>query len=450
MPETRRQSGLNAKTVKILSPRWVVPVIPAQTIYEDHSLVIEGEKIIALLPRADAIADYPNAEETALPDQLMTPGFINAHGHGAMSLLRGVADDREMMDWLTNWIWPIEGQLVDEQFVYDGTRLAAVEMLMGGTTCASDLYFFPEMAARAFGDLHFRAQIALPVLQFENAWARNEDEHIHKGLAFRDTVKNSTHITTAFAPHAPYSVSDQGFEKIKLYSEQLDLPIHLHLHETATECSDSIRDHGVRPITRLSGLGILSPALQAVHMTQLRDDEIDLLQTHGVQVVHCPESNLKLASGICRVHDLQARGINVALGTDGAASNNDLDMLQEARTATMLSKIHSNDATSLDAFETLEMMTINGARFLDLEESIGSLEPGKLADLTTVDLSSIVFQPVFNPISQLIYTATARDVRNVWINGEHLLQDRQLTQVDVSSIAAAVSAWKDQIARVIQ
>lgn len=400
---------------------------------------------MAVLPRDEAVENWPNAGETSLDGQLMTPGFVNAHGHGAMTLLRGLADDREMMDWLTNWIWPIERQLVDESFVYDGTRLAALEMIMSGTTCVADNYFFPEMAARAFADMHFRAQVSMPVLQFENAWAKGEDDHIHKGLTFRDSIRNSSHISTAIAPHAPYSVSDQGFEKIKLYSEQLDLPVHLHLHETATECADSIRDHGVRPIERLNRLGLLSPALQSVHMTQLRDDEIELLATHSVDVVHCPESNLKLASGMCRVQDLRDAGINVALGTDGAASNNDLDMLQEARTATMLSKAVSNDATSLDAFQTLEMMTLGGARFLGLDESIGSIEPGKLADLVTVDLSSIVFQPLFNPVSQLIYTATGRDVANVWIHGQQLLKDRQPQLLDVPGITAATAVWQDKI-----
>ena len=434
---------------QILSPEWLVPVVPGGIILEDHSLILADDRIEAIQPRHEAIASHPDAVETLLPNQLMTPGFINVHGHAAMTLLRGLADDREMVDWLTNWIWPIEGQLVDGQFVYDGTRLAVLEMIMSGTTCASDLYFYPEMVAKAVSEMHFRAQITLPVMQFENSWAKNEDDHIHKGLSFRDNIKHDLMITTAFAPHAPYTVSDRGFEKIRLYAEQLDMPVHLHLHETAQECEDSIRDHGVRPIARMNSLGVLSAGLQAVHMTQLRDDEIDLLTTHSVQIAHCPESNLKLSSGICRVHDLRQADLNVPLGTDGAASNNDLDMIQEARTATMTSKLFSGDATSLNAFETLEMMTLAGARFLGLDADIGSLEAGKLADITCTDLSSIVFQPVYNPVSQLVYTATGRDTHNVWIHGRQLLKDGQPQMLDLPSIAASTDKWRKKIRQVL-
>ena len=299
--------------------------------------MIKDQHILEIAPRQQAINQYPGAAEVHLPGHILTPGFVNAHGHAAMTLLRGVADDREMMDWLTRWIWPIEGQLVDAEFVYDGTRLAALEMIMSGTTCAAETYFFPESAARAFTDMRMRAQIGMPVLQFGNAWARNEEEHIHLGLAFRDSIKNSHLLSPAFAPHSPYTVSDEGFEKVRLYSEQLDLPVHLHLHETATEVSDAVAQTGARPIERLQSLGLITPALQAVHMTQLRDDEIALMAGNGVQIAHCPESNMKLASGICRVAELQRAGVNVAVGTDGAASNNDLDMLQEARSATLLS-----------------------------------------------------------------------------------------------------------------
>ena len=436
--------------LEIITPSWIAPVAPEPGVLTDHSLVIDGTQIVAVCPTGQARTHYPDAAETQLDQHLLTPGFVNVHGHAAMTLLRGVADDREMMDWLTNWIWPIEGELVTEDLVYDGTRLAALEMILSGTTCAADTYFFPEAAARAFTDMGFRAQVCMPVLQFSNAWASGEEEHIHKGLAFRDSIKNSPLITTAFAPHAPYTVTDDGFRRVKLYAEQLDLPIHLHLHETATEVSDAVNETGVRPITRLAELDILSPALQAVHMTQLRDDEIELLTRHGVQVAHCPESNMKLASGVCRVHDLRAAGINVALGTDGAASNNDLDMLQEVRSATLLSKVHTGDATSLTAQECLEMMTLSGARFFGLEEQIGSLEPGKLADITAIDLSGPTFQPLYDPVSQLIYTATGRDVTHVWINGRQVLKARELQQRDTGSILASTRAWQEKISTMMQ
>ena len=435
---------------QILSPEWLVPVVPARLILEDYSLVLADERIEAVVPRAEAIKSYPGVAEIRLPHQLMTPGFINVHGHAAMTLLRGLADDKEMMDWLTNWIWPIENQLVDKQFVYDGTRLGVLEMIMSGTTCASDLYFFPDIVAEAISEMQFRAQITLPVMQFENSWAKDEDDHIHKGLAFRDSIKNDLMMTTAFAPHSPYTVSDRGFKKIKLYAEQLNIPIHLHLHETAQECDDSVKDYGVRPIARMNSLGILSADLQAVHMTHLKDDEVDLLATYSVQIAHCPESNLKLSSGICRIHDLREAGLNVALGTDGAASNNDLDMIQEARTAAMTSKSFSGDATSLNAFETLEMMTIAGAKFLGLDTHIGSLETGKLADITCIDLSSVVFQPIYNPVSQLVYTATGRDVKNVWIHGRQLINNGEPQMIDVAGIAKAANKWRNLIRQLLK
>ncbi len=438
-----------SSTTQIISPAWIAPVMPQGTLLTNHSLVVQNDRIEALLPRDKAVSEFPDAEEIRLDQHLLTPGFVNCHGHAAMTLLRGVADDREMMDWLTNWIWPIEGQLVDEQFVYDGTRLAALEMIMGGTTCAADTYFFPEAAARAFTDMHFRAQVGMPVLQFDNAWAKGEEDHIHKGLAFRDSVRNQPLLTTAFAPHAPYSVTDEGFEKVRLYSEQLDTPVHLHLHETAQEVSDAINESGLRPVARMQKLGLLSASLQAVHMTQLREDEIEQLAANGVQVVHCPESNMKLASGTCPVAQLVEAGVNVAIGTDGAASNNDLDMIQETRSASMLSKLASGDATSLSADQCLEMMTLGGARFLGLADDIGSLEPGKQADLCAIDLSDATFQPVFNPISQLIYTATARDVSAVWIAGRQLLSNGELVESDAQGIVKAADGWKAKIEGIV-
>jgi 5-methylthioadenosine/S-adenosylhomocysteine deaminase len=437
-----------AEKTCIVSPRWIAPVAPDNIIIEGHSLVISGQKIVDLKPSAEASAAYPDADVITLPDHLLMPGLVNVHGHAAMTLLRGYADDLEMMDWLTNCIWPIEAELVDAQFVYDGTRLAAAEMIRGGTTCAADTYFFPEAAARAFTDMKFRAQVAMPVLQFANAWARDEEDHIHKGLAFRDSIKNSDLITTAFAPHSPYTVSDAGFEKVRLYAEQLDLPVHLHLHETASEVADAVTESGTRPIARMQQLGIISASLQAVHMTQLRDDEIELLATNGVQVAHCPESNLKLASGLCPVQQLLDSGINVAIGTDGAASNNDLDMLQEARTASMLSKIVTTDATSLSANQALHMMTLGGAKFLGLDDKLGSLEAGKLADVIAVDMSDLSFQPMYNPVSHLVYTATAQHVSHVWINGELLLENKVLTQADSAEIRATTADWQSKISKI--
>ena len=436
-------------TIQIISPTWIAPVVPSNLILNNHSLVIEGDHIKALLPNEVALKNFPHAQELRLNSHLITPGFINTHGHAAMALLRGVADDKDMMDWLTNWVWPIESKMVNQRFVYDGTRLAALEMIMAGTTCAAESYFFPEEASKAFVQANLRAQVTIPILKFANAWAGTEKEHISKGLAFLDRIKNNPLISTAFAPHAPYSVTDQCFSQIRIYSEQLDLPVHLHLHETETEVSDSLREHGMRPIERMNKLGILSPSLQAVHMTQLLDDEIELAALTGVQISHCPESNMKLASGVTPIAQLMSKGINVAIGTDGAASNNDLDLLQETRTASLLSKATTSDAKSMSAFTCLEMMTINGARFLGLDDKVGSLERGKLADVTAIDLSHPALQPIYNPISQLIYNSSSRDVSHVWIGGKKVLESRKLLGVNADDVISTAQQWQKRISKVM-
>jgi 5-methylthioadenosine/S-adenosylhomocysteine deaminase len=432
--------------IHLVSPTWIVPVIPAGVVLENHTLVISENQILALLPTAQALTEYPDAPNLQLQDHIVTPGLINAHGHAAMTLFRGYADDRELMDWLNNHIWPVEGQFVDYDFVYDGTSLVVAEMIRGGTTCAADTYFFPDAVANAFSHNHFRGQVCMPVIQFANAWAKTEDEHIHKGLQFRDDlVKNNPLLTTAFAPHSPYTVTDHGFERTLLYAEELQLPIHLHLHETLTEVKDAVRQHGQRPIARMHSLGLLSPLLQTVHMTQLEAGEITLLANNNVHVAHCPESNLKLASGFCPVGDLIKAGINVAIGTDGAASNNNLDMLEEMRTAAIVAKSVSQDATVVSAHEALALATINGALMLGLEDKIGSLEAGKLADFIAVDLSDLSFAPIYNPVSQMVYAATAHQVSHVWINGVQLLANGQFTQLDSQRVRANTRQWQSKI-----
>ena len=429
----------------IVHAKWIAPVVPRQTLLEDHCLAVT-DGTIAMLGTADEVqAAHPNLPEVRLDNHLLMPGIVNCHGHAAMTLLRGYVDDINMMRWLTDAIWPVEGKLVDADFVYDGTRLAAAEMLRTGTTCTADSYFFPEASGKAFEEMKMRAQVGLCVIKFSNAWARDEEDHIHKGLAWRDTAKNSPRITTAFAPHAPYSVTNEGFERVMMYAEELEMPIHLHLHETAQEVTDSVAEFGVSPVMRLKEIGVMSPGLQAVHATQLREDEIDVLAANGCHVIHCPESNLKLASGYCPVQALLNKGVNVALGTDGAASNNNLDMIEELRTATLLTKMNSGDAENFPAWAALEMLTIDGARCLGLESSIGSLEAGKQADMAAIDFSGLRFQPMYNPVSQLIYNATGQDTSHVWVGGDLLLEEGELVQADMPSILDATFKWQERI-----
>lgn len=428
----------------IVSPSWILPVVPRNSLLENHSMIVLKNKIKCILPTSAAIEQYAELPNLELPNQVLMPGLINTHGHSAMALLRGYADDYELMTWLGEHIWPIEKKLVDFDFVYDGTTLAIAEMISSGTTAIADSYFFPDASAKAYIEHGFRAQVGLPIIHFPNAWAKSEEEHISKGLAVRDALKSQKLITPALAPHSPYSVTDAGFDQVHMYSEQLEMPIHLHLHETAKEITEAMAETGRRPIARMKELGILSPSLQAIHMTQLTQQEMEDLAQRQVNIAHCPTSNLKLASGFCPTSSLIAKGVNVALGTDSSASNNNLDMFEEMKIAALMAKGVSNDATSLPAHQVIEMATINGARFLGLEDDIGSLEPGKCADMISVDLSALRFQPMHNPISDLVYAASGNQVSNVWVNGDQLLSNRVLTRMDTARILASANEWRSK------
>lgn len=429
----------------VISARWVVPVIPSGSVLPKHSIVVRQGRIEAIVP-TDALSETQQSlPRTDLPTHLVTAGFVNTHGHAAMTLLRGYADDLELMDWLNNHIWPVEGQWVDESFVYDGTTLAIAEMLGSGTTCAADSYFFPDAVARAMAEQKFRGQVCMPVIQFPNRWADDEQQHVEKGLQFHDSVRDETLITTAFAPHAPYTVTDKGFKTVVTHANRLGIPVHLHLNETRAEVDAALSDTGQHPLARLQALGLFDARLQAVHMTALSAAEIQLLAAHNVHIAHCPESNMKLASGICPVQSLLDHGVNVALGTDGAASNNDLDMLGEARSAAFLSKVSTLDATSISAEDALSMATINGARLLGLEDNIGSLESGKSADIIAIDVGGINFAPMHNPLSQLIYVASGQNVSHTWIAGECLYEDGDHTRLDIDDLKTRVLGWQQKI-----
>lgn len=426
----------------LLAPRWLVPVEPAGVALEGHALGIRDGLIAWIGPRERA----PQAREVReLPDCVLTPGLVNAHGHAAMTLFRGLADDLPLMTWLQEHIWPAEGRWVDEAFVRDGTDLAIAEQLKGGITCFADMYFFPREACDRVHRSGIRAQVAVPLLDFPIPGARTTDEALHLTIELFGDLRHHPRISVALGPHAPYTVNDENLEKIRVIADQLDAPLHMHIHETAGEVERAVAEHGERPLARLARLGLLGPRLQAVHMTQISDDDLALLVESNTSVVHCPESNLKLASGFCPVERLWQAGVNVAVGTDGAASNNDLDLLGETRTAALLAKAVAGSATALDAHRALRMATLNGARALGLEASIGSLEVGKAADITAFDLSGLAQQPVHDPVSQLIY-ATGRDcVRHVWVAGHHLLDDRRLTQMDEAALIDTARTWGARI-----
>ncbi|MGB9430171.1 MAG: TRZ/ATZ family hydrolase [Gammaproteobacteria bacterium] len=431
----------------VIHARWVIPVEPDSRIYDHHAVAVRDGRIFAILPSAEARARFRPVETVELPGHVLIPGFVNAHTHAAMTLLRGLADDLPLMPWLKEHIWPTESRWVSAEFVRDGSELAMAGMLHSGTTCFNDMYFFPETTAEAVRRCGMRAYLGMIVVNFPSAWGDGPRDYIAKGTALRDHYKDDPLLSFTFAPHAPYSVAESWLEEIRTLADELDVPVQTHLHETAAEIQQSLDQYGKRPLARLAGLGWLTPNFMAVHMTQLDDAEIGELARGGVHVVHCPESNLKLASGFCPVAKLLAAGVNVALGTDGAASNNDLDMLAEMRCAALLAKGVSGDATLLPAATALRMATLNGARALGLERDIGSLLPGKWADMTALDLRTPECQPVYNPLSQLVYAASRQQVTDVWVAGRRLLNHAELTSLDLDSILERAGRWQQRIAQ---
>ncbi len=430
----------------LLLPRLLVPVRPRLQVLEQMAVVVEGELITAVLPRAAALAMYPGAERVELAEHVLVPGFINMHTHSAMSLLRGYADDLNLQVWLNEHIWPIEKAFLGPEFVRDGARLAIAEMLRGGTTLFNDLYFFPEVTASAATEAGMRACIGLPVIDVPTVWAAGEDECLEKGLAVSAEWRDEQLISTAFAPHAPYSVGDKALRKVAKLSAEKDLPVHMHVLESNWEIGESMKRHGKHTLDRLAEIGLLNERLLAVHMTQLNGEDLDALSGTGVNVVHCPESNLKLGNGICPVARLAEHGVNMALGTDGAASNNNLNILAESRTAALLAKGHAADPCVVDAFQALEMLTINAAGALGQAERLGSVEAGKLADLCALRMDALQTTPMFDVVSHLIYAASSQQVSHVWVAGRMLLQDGQFLHLDIDDIIGRARTWAQRIA----
>lgn len=437
----------------ILAPQWIAPVAPDPRVLTGHAVLVEDGRI-AELASFDALRErHPDVPLTLLPGQLLVPGFVNLHTHAAMSLLRGVADDLPLHDWLRKRIWPLEGKLVSRAFVRDGALLAAYEMLMGGTTCFNDMYFFPEESVAAARQLGMRSMQGIIVIEFPSAYASDAGDYLRKGLELRDRHRDDPMVGFCLAPHAPYTVSDETLKRVAVLARELGLPIHTHVHETAGEIEESQSRHGKRPLQRLDALGLLGPELIAVHAVHLDDNDLRLLATTGASVAHCPHSNLKLASGIAPVARMVESGIRVGLGTDGSASNNRLDLLQEARTAALLAKGSSGQADAWPAAQVLKALTLDAAAALGLDDRIGSIEAGKRADLVAVDLSAPELSPVFDPVSQLVYAAGREHVQHVWIDGRHVVRKRQLTDdaasVAVSELVGRTALWHNRTGEIL-
>lgn len=432
----------------LIVARWIVPVEPNRVVLENHAVAVDGGAIIEVSPIATATAKYAPRERVDLPEHALIPGLVNAHTHNPMTLLRGLADDLPLMTWLREHIWPVEAKVIGPEFVRDGVELAIAEMLRGGTTCCSENYFFPDAQAQVYRAHGFRAMVGLPIIEFPSAWARDRDEYFDRALAVHDAYRGDPLVGTTFAPHAPYTVADASFERIRMLSDQLDLPVHLHLMETAREVEESKREHGLRPMQRLQKLGLVNDRLIAVHMTQVSDPEIVSCAEAGVSVVHCAESNLKLASGFCPAEKLRRGGVNLALGTDGCASNNDLDMFGELRTAALLAKGVAGDAAAFDDAFALRAATLNGARALQLDAKIGSIEPGKRADLAAVRLEEVETQPLYNVISHLAYAVSRRQVSDLWIDGARKLAHGELVDFDLAGALEKTRRWRERISAI--
>ncbi len=431
----------------LISARWIIPIQPRELVLQDHSLAIQNGRIVAVLPQAQALLDYAPKQHVQLAQHALIPGLVNLHTHAAMTLLRGLADDLALMTWLKDHIWPAEARYVAPDFVKDGSLLACAEMLRGGITCFSDMYFFPEATAAAVDQAGIRAMLGMIALEFPTAYAADADDYLRKGLDTRDAYRSHERLSFCMAPHAPYTVNDKTLTQVLTLAEQLDIPIHIHVHETQDELAESIKQFQQRPLARLEALGILGPQVVAAHMVHLSSAEIALCAERGVHIAHCPISNLKLASGIAPISALLSAGVNVGLGTDGAASNNRLDLLSDMRVAALLAKGASGEATALPAHQALAMATLQGARALGLEHEIGTLEVGKAADVVAFDFSSLELSPCFDLASHLVYVAGREHISDVWVAGKRLIEQGALTTLDTQDIAARAARWQTQLSR---
>ena len=429
----------------LICPRWTIRMEPSVSAETGLALAIDGGRIVDIAPEEEARARYAPDAVHLRPNHVAMPGLINAHCHAGMALFRGLADDLPLERWLRDRVWPLESRWISREFTADSTELAIAEMLLGGITSFADMYYFPDVVADVASTAGMRISVGMIALEFPTVWADSVDEYITKGLAVHDRFQADPLVTTSFAPHAPYTVSNETLRRIRQLRDELEVPLHTHVHETQAELEQSLAEHGCRPLTRLQTLGLVTPALVAVHATSLTDEEIELLATANSSIVHCPRSNMKLASGACPVAALLEAGVNVALGTDGAASNNRLDLWSELQLAALLGKHVAGDATAVPAATALQLATINGARALGLDAEIGSLEPGKAADVICVDMTGPDALPMNNALSDLVYVASRQQISDVWIAGEHLVSEGRLTRLPIDDIATAAQQWSRRI-----
>lgn len=433
----------------VIEARWIIPIVPKNTVLEHHAVVIDQGRILAVLPVSEAQARYAAAETVLLKESVLMPGLVNLHSHAAMNLLRGLGADLPLMDWLTQKIWPAEGKLMSAEFVEEGAHLAGREMAAAGITCTSDQYFFPDAAARGLRRAGLRCAVSGIVIGFPSAWASDEGDYLTKAETLLQNASNDPFVTATIAPHAPYTVSDSALERCAALSAEYNAPIHIHLQETAGEVTDSIKAYGERPSARLARCGLMNERLIAVHSVHMNDEDIARLAEAGASVCHCPSSNLKLASGFAPIAAFMKAGINLGIGTDSVASNDKLDLLGETRLAALLAKGATGDPTVAKVHDMLEAATLGGARALKLDHEIGSLEKGKAADLIAVDLSSVCTLPVLDPAAQLLYSAGRENVTHTWVSGNLIASRQQISRfidlADIQSLNRTAEQWHNRL-----
>jgi 5-methylthioadenosine/S-adenosylhomocysteine deaminase len=430
----------------LITARWVIPIEPAGQSFEQCAIAIHQGRIVSILPSTEARLRFAAREIIDRPTHVVLPGFVNAHTHAAMTLLRGAAESASVEHWRQREIWPIERRWIDADYVRDGTDLAIAEMLTSGTTCFGDVHLFPEVAAQAASDARMRACVGLPVTDAPTVWAASANEYFDKGLKLHDEYRDDPLITTAFAPCAPAALSDEALARVRRNADELELPMILRVNEMPTEAEIA----GERTIARLERLGLVSPLLVAVHLVHVNEADLESLARGGSSVVHCPQSNLKLGAGVCRAGAIAARGVNLALGADSAASNNDLDVLDEMRTAALLARgVHTHDP-AITAHAWLQCATLNGARALGLSEVSGSLAAGKWADLCCIDLRRPQTQPVYDVAAQIVFAASREQVTDVWVAGRALVRDGQLTHTDLDDVLRRASLWRERVSGSLQ
>jgi 5-methylthioadenosine/S-adenosylhomocysteine deaminase len=414
---------------------------------EPGSVAISGGKIVAVGPSAEIDARYAPGETIDARGKAVLPGFVNAHTHVPMTLLRGIADDRDLMDWLQNFIFPAEAKNVDAEFVRIGTRLAAAEMILSGTTTFADMYYFEADIGREAKAAGLRCVVGETMLDFPAPDNKTWDEAMAYVREFVKEFEGDPLVTAALAPHAPYTVSKEHLRQARELATELGAPILIHVSETEDELRQVGEKHrGLTPAKYLDSIGFLAGDVVLAHGIWLTDEEMDIAASHGASVVHCPESNMMLASGVARLPELLARGVHVGLGTDGpAGSNNNLDMIEEMASAARLQKIMRKDPKAMSARQALELATIGGARALDLDDRIGTLEAGKQADVIVINLLTQSIVPVYSVESAIVYAASGDDVVATIVDGKVLMTDGELRTLDLAQTLADAERMRKKV-----